>query len=253
VSEAKAKKARVMLLDTPPDPAFSNHVIDTINQFIAGALTDQGLEVITSHDITAALGVERQKQLLGCAESSCLAELGGAMGVDYIVYATIGVLDANTGVTLSLVDNKGQPVQLKRKLVAGRSASDLLKALEEMVPPLVVSIRPAASLAPPTDASLSSSASAGGLMASSAAPAAESHTGAMVALGVGAAGLFMGLSLGQYGTYNSDFKAGKTSSLSGDKSAMTTDAAVAWGALGVGVISAAVGTYLWLSDSGGGS
>lgn len=45
-----------------------------------------GLNVITPGDLSAVLGLERQKQLLGCSqEASCLAELGGAMGVEALV------------------------------------------------------------------------------------------------------------------------------------------------------------------------
>lgn len=46
-----------------------------------------GLRVVTQRDIANALGLERQRQLLGCADtsSSCMAELAGALGVDGLV------------------------------------------------------------------------------------------------------------------------------------------------------------------------
>lgn len=48
------------------------------------------LKIITAKDIQQVLGLERQRQLLGCGEGegSCLAELAGALGVDAILSAT---------------------------------------------------------------------------------------------------------------------------------------------------------------------
>src|SRR5438132_10875798 len=46
-----------------------------------------GITVMTPKDIAAVLGIERQKQLLGCSDeaSSCSAEIAGALGVDGII------------------------------------------------------------------------------------------------------------------------------------------------------------------------
>jgi hypothetical protein len=50
------------------------------------ALLNEGLVVTTPSDIRALLGLERQKQLLGCDEgASCLAELSGALGAGAII------------------------------------------------------------------------------------------------------------------------------------------------------------------------
>lgn len=51
---------------------------------------DGRLKVTTQRDVVQLLGLERQKQLLGCSdESSCLAELAGALGVDGVLSASI--------------------------------------------------------------------------------------------------------------------------------------------------------------------
>lgn len=56
----------------------------------AANLRTKGLRVLTSEDITAVLGLERQKQFLGCADTSCTAELAGALGVDAIIVTRMG-------------------------------------------------------------------------------------------------------------------------------------------------------------------
>jgi hypothetical protein len=52
---------------------------------------DERVRVSTPKDLAALLGVERQKQLLGCSSdgSSCVAELAGALGADGIVVGQV--------------------------------------------------------------------------------------------------------------------------------------------------------------------
>jgi TolB-like protein len=61
-----------------------------------------GLSVLTQSEISSLLGFERQKELLGCADqsTSCLAELGGALGVDGIITGNVARL--GTGYTLNV-------------------------------------------------------------------------------------------------------------------------------------------------------
>lgn len=48
---------------------------------------DPAFSVVTRKDLTTILGLERQRALLGCAETagSCMAELAGALGADGVV------------------------------------------------------------------------------------------------------------------------------------------------------------------------
>ncbi len=48
--------------------------------------------VVTTADLEAVLGLERQKQLLSCDQQSCMSELAGALGVEYLVTGTVGRL-----------------------------------------------------------------------------------------------------------------------------------------------------------------
>jgi hypothetical protein len=83
-------------------------------EHLAEELRGRGFQVTTAGDMTAVLGLERQKQLMGCsdASSSCLAELASALGVDDILggqLAKLGdglqldlkVLSANNGARLA--------------------------------------------------------------------------------------------------------------------------------------------------------
>lgn len=59
--------------------------------YLAQQFRTQGVSVTTQSQIAAVIGLERQKQLLGCGESSseCLAELAGALGVDGVLSGSI--------------------------------------------------------------------------------------------------------------------------------------------------------------------
>jgi TolB-like protein len=69
------------------------------------------LKLVTSADVQRMLGLERQKEMLGCHDDSCLAEIGGALGSRYVLSGqlekfgskfllTAGVFDARTATSL---------------------------------------------------------------------------------------------------------------------------------------------------------
>lgn len=72
---------------------------------IVSLLQEAGpIKVTTSHDLEQVLGLERQRQLMGCESSgSCLAELSGALGVDVILGGSLARTAAGFLVTLRAV------------------------------------------------------------------------------------------------------------------------------------------------------
>jgi hypothetical protein len=67
--------------------------VDLYADLMSNKLTEGGLKVFTSRDIAQLLGVERQRELLGCSEgSSCITEMVGALGVDGVLVGDIGAL-----------------------------------------------------------------------------------------------------------------------------------------------------------------
>lgn len=66
------------------------------------------LEVLSSEDIRRIVSLEAEKELLGCSQSSCLAELASAMGADLVAYGSVGSLGTLTVINLSLFDSEAQ-------------------------------------------------------------------------------------------------------------------------------------------------
>lgn len=67
----------------------------------------KGYDVIGKSDIVSILGFEKQKAVLGCTDdSACLAELGGALGVDLVLVGSLGRIGALYRLDLKLVDSR---------------------------------------------------------------------------------------------------------------------------------------------------
>ncbi len=87
-------------------------------------------KVITSDAIRAMLALEKQKQMLGCTEASCLAEIGGALGVDYLVSGRVTALGGAGGTqtfTLDLTLSSVKRAQREGSSIeVARSESELM-------------------------------------------------------------------------------------------------------------------------------
>lgn len=90
------------------------------SQDLAFRLQRPSLHVLTQVDIQAALGRERQAELLGCAEGNCLVELGQALGSRYIVSGRLDQLGANVVFVASVFD-------ASRNTVVGRAREEFDK------------------------------------------------------------------------------------------------------------------------------
>lgn len=63
-------------------------------------------QVVSSQEVQALIGVERQRQLLGCSDDSCMSEIGSALGARYLLRGSIGKLGASYQLALQLVDTE---------------------------------------------------------------------------------------------------------------------------------------------------
>lgn len=84
---------------------LSQDELNFYTDHLAQQLGFQGVRVTTSSEIQQLLGFERQKQLLGCSDSSasCMAELANALGVDGIVTGSIGKIGSAYQLNLKII------------------------------------------------------------------------------------------------------------------------------------------------------
>lgn len=85
---------------------------DFLTEQIAQELADSGAEVITARDIQTLLGMERQRQLLGCGEeaAACIAELASALGADAVLVGDVAKLETSWRANLKLLSQKDASV-----------------------------------------------------------------------------------------------------------------------------------------------
>ena len=107
-------KPKLLVLELTAPAALDPTIAKTLSEAVTAEVSRRGyFEVLSTGDIQTILGVERQRQLLGCSEgsSSCIAELAGAMGAQLTLSGSIGTLGDTFQLTLQTLDSiKGQTV-----------------------------------------------------------------------------------------------------------------------------------------------
>lgn len=167
--------------------------VDFYTGHFADRLVDQGLEVTSPREISTLVGLERQRQLLGCAEgSTCLIEIAGALGVDGIAMGDLARVSDGFQVNLRVLSPKTGK-RLASFSGRARGEADLLAALSQAAE--LLSRQLGAALARPTAKATAPSrgsrrwwwvpafAGAGGLAGGSAALAMAESDRARLATG----------------------------------------------------------------------
>lgn len=218
-----ARTYSVLVLDLQPTNAPPEEV-RLITDLIASSLSQhRGLSVLTSADITQALGLEAQKQSLGCTDESCLAELAGALGAELVVGGSVGKLGSLTVVNLSFFDSRAAR-SAGRKSIEVRDLEELPAAVRGAVIDIVADIAPDA-LSSASEPGAAAPADEGGLSPLLLAGGVTAGVGALGVLGFGAAALVFDAALGDV-TVKGDDKG--------------TARWLGWSALGLTALSGAV-------------
>lgn len=127
--------------EIPPRPlaAFSQALVPEIRKL-------EGVAAIGMAEIRDMLGFERQRQMLGCsADENCLAEIGGALGVDELVSVELTLVAQNYAIAAKRMDIKrARVLQSVSRRMEKRDGEELLN----VVGPLVQALFPERALKP---------------------------------------------------------------------------------------------------------
>jgi len=138
--EAGAKappKVRVAVLDVQYAGTGDRKAVEGLSAFLASEVARRpGLTVVSGADLRALVGLERQKQLLGCTGGSCVAELGGALGVAYLVSSEASQVGSSWLLSLTLLD-ASKATSVSRLTRRGSSIDDLVDATPRAVDELL--------------------------------------------------------------------------------------------------------------------
>ena len=135
-SDASAEKVRMLLLDLKAT-LIEKEVATIVTNMVSSELArDKSFALITNTDVKQMMALEAEKQTLGCSDdSSCLAEIAGAMGARFVIYGDVGKLGSNIIITLNVFDSV-------KAEAAGRVTKTVqdLDALPKTVPTLVTQL-----------------------------------------------------------------------------------------------------------------
>jgi len=117
---AFAEKAKLAVISLKPGGGLDESVASAMTDAVAAEVNARGFfEVMSSNDIQTLLGVERQKQLLGCSDErgSCLTELAGAAGARFVLSGSVAKLGDVFQLNLTTLDSRtAQPICRSTKL-----------------------------------------------------------------------------------------------------------------------------------------
>src|SRR5437868_5076640 len=107
VALAAAPQLKVAVLDVSA-VGFAADARNFYTQQVGIELSQFGVAASTPQQISALLGLERNKQLLGCAENStnCLVELANALGVDGIAMTDLAKIGSVYQVSIRIIDSR---------------------------------------------------------------------------------------------------------------------------------------------------
>jgi TolB-like protein len=124
---AGPRKIRIAVMEIRP-LGTEAHKAELLSEVaLTEAANIDRFEVIGRSDISSMIGFDQQKKVLGCTDdSNCLAEIGGALGVDQVMVGTLGKLGALYRVDIKLVD-------AKKARVTGRFGESVEGSEEKLV------------------------------------------------------------------------------------------------------------------------
>lgn len=245
----------------------SRPLVASFEETFALRLSQGGtVRVTTPRDVVTVLGLERQRQLMGCADdsSSCLAELAGALGSEGIVMGEVAQVGRVLQLTIKVLSPGGKPLYSTLRRVKGEEAmlAELDAVALEAVAALTTVLRPVKVVEPPPVKPAEVV-----VTAPPPPPAAPAPVAPWVVLGVGGAfavagGVLQGLAVADFNRLADHSAqvdspsalrdAGKLKQLIGLSLLGAGGAAVIAGALWLALVPSPVAPTVWLSPDAAG-
>ncbi len=142
---AHAASAKLAVMPTQLDATSQGLVPKLFDDYLLAAVQNAGdFEVIGQEDIAALIGFEKQKEILGCDDAACLADVGNALGVDRLLVVKIACLGEDWVVTSKLINIRATKVEARASEIVSGAVKELLQA----VPRIPRQLFAAAQLAP---------------------------------------------------------------------------------------------------------
>lgn len=137
-SSRAAEPIRIAVVEPAGSEQASEDARRALGALVAARLGETGaFEVITQDDVRQMISFDKLKTALSCdEEASCLAEIGGALGVGWLVSGTLAEVGGVAVLSLSLVDIERARVE-RRETITAPDVAGLIGKLPPIVDALV--------------------------------------------------------------------------------------------------------------------
>ena len=157
-----APRVKIAVTDIRSVQGVAPGTATILTDIVVSEVARAGYDVVSQADITAMIGFEKQKRVLGCSEdSSCLAEIGGALGVDFMLTGQVGQIGTRNRVSLLVVDTKKARVVGRSAQFSDQNEDALVRAAESALKEILAAIRAAQTVAQAPPAGTAAAAAKG--------------------------------------------------------------------------------------------
>ncbi|MFH1809121.1 MAG: hypothetical protein ABIJ09_10280 [Pseudomonadota bacterium] len=257
-ASAKPDKIKVAVMKFTA-PNFKDDAVENLyGLFVSEFDSFSNLQVVSRDEIEAMLGFEAQKSKLGCDDTSCLAEIAGALGVHKIISGKIGKVGSTFVLNMTMIDHATARVEKRWSKTVKGEDDVLIEAIRQAAREMAVyaaggTASEALAAGTPEPASVATSTTATTSPGTAASPAADTSSPEgelpilpIAMLGVGGAGVLVAAALGavsgmQYSAYGQADSGQEARDLHGQVLGLGVGAGVV---AGLGVLVAAAGGAL---------
>ena len=133
-SPVRAEKKRIAVADLRADAALEKGTARTLNEVLLVEFQRSGLfEVIAGSDISSLLKLEEQKAMLGCSDDACLAEIGGALGVELLITPSLGAVGEQYVINIKVLDVAKVKVLVRTSEFVSRDDTEIVAGIQQAV------------------------------------------------------------------------------------------------------------------------
>ncbi len=133
-----SKPTSLLLLPLKPVSGVTQGTLDLLSGYILGRLDRvEGLRTVGREDVEASLGADKQRQAMGCDAIACMAEIGGALGVELVMYGQVGRVGSKYNINVSVVRARDSNVIARTSAMTEQTEDAIVAQMDPMISELV--------------------------------------------------------------------------------------------------------------------
>ncbi len=132
--DKKEDRPTLIVFNISPEKGVEPGSANLLTEFILTEIANiDRYNVIGQNDLDKMLFWETNKQLKNCTDSSCMAQIAGAMGAEYYVIGSIGTMGDNYLVNLKLINVMKAVVEKRVTELIKKDENELIKGTKGIV------------------------------------------------------------------------------------------------------------------------